>query len=57
MLLPGMLLPGTFLGVWNLISISKNHGNATPPATVFAANLLLTFKQPPAHGIRAATAA
>src|SRR5579872_5023916 len=23
-----MLLPGTFLGVWNLISISERHGNA-----------------------------
>jgi uncharacterized protein involved in response to NO len=31
-----MLLPGTFLGVWNLISISGHHGNAIPPSWIQA---------------------
>src|SRR5215469_15577972 len=31
-----MLLPGTFLGVWNLISISGRHGAAVSPAWIQA---------------------
>ena len=31
-----MLLPGTFLGVWNLISISGHHGAATSAALIQA---------------------
>ncbi|HET7871570.1 MAG TPA: NnrS family protein, partial [Terriglobales bacterium] len=31
-----MLLPGTFLGVWNLISISGQHGAAISPAWIQA---------------------
>lgn len=31
-----MLLPGTFLGVWNLISISGHHGAAIPAAWIQA---------------------
>jgi hypothetical protein len=31
-----MLLPGTFLGVWNLISISGHHGAATSAAWIQA---------------------
>lgn len=31
-----MLLPGTFLGVWNLISISGQHGNAISPSWIQA---------------------
>ncbi len=31
-----MLLPGTFLGVWNLISISGQHGAAVSPAWIQA---------------------
>ncbi|HSM87792.1 MAG TPA: hypothetical protein VLT16_16680, partial [Candidatus Limnocylindrales bacterium] len=31
-----MLLPGTFLGVWNLISISEHHGAAIPAAWIQA---------------------
>src|SRR6516165_1661469 len=32
-----MLLPGTFLGVWNLLSISSSHtSNSVPPAWIQA---------------------
>ncbi len=31
-----MLLPGTFLGVWNLISISGRHANTIPPSWIQA---------------------
>jgi uncharacterized protein involved in response to NO len=31
-----MLLPGTFLGVWNLISISGHHGGSIPRSWIQA---------------------